>query len=139
MEFSGQLLKLRLTLYGAKQSSALFYKLLNAFLLSLGFVSSTLDPCFYKRLNALLIVHVDDMRCAGTPTALTTIQAALFQRFKITTGDGFRFLGMDTHYDLSAGVLTMGMDTYIKSTMDRFLHFDLTLGFPYREIVGCLL
>jgi hypothetical protein len=44
-----------------------------------------------------------------------------------------------THYDLSAGLLTMGMDTYIKSTMDRFLNFDLTLGFPYREIVGCLL
>ena len=46
---------------------------------------------------------------------------------------------MDTHYDLSAGIMTMGMDTYIQSTMDRFLHFDLTLGFPYREIVGCLL
>jgi hypothetical protein len=31
------------------------------------------------------------------------------------------------------------MDTYIQSTMDRFEHFDLTLGCPYREIVGCLL
>jgi hypothetical protein len=98
VEFSGQLLKLRLALYGAKQSSALFYKLLNAFLLSLGFVSSTLDPCFYKRPDALLIVHVDDMRCSGTPAAMTSIQRALFQRFKITTGDGLhvtaRYVGM---------------------------------------------
>jgi hypothetical protein len=46
---------------------------------------------------------------------------------------------MDTRYDLAAGVLTMGMDTYIQSTMDRFATFDLTLGVPYREIVGCLL
>jgi hypothetical protein len=62
VEFTGQLLKFRLALYGAKQSSALFFKLLNGFLLSLGFVSSTLDACFYKREDALLIVHVDDMR-----------------------------------------------------------------------------
>ncbi len=49
VERPGQILKLRLALYGAKQSSALFYKLLNAFLLSIGFISSTMDPCFYRR------------------------------------------------------------------------------------------
>jgi hypothetical protein len=139
VEFSGQILKLRLALYGAKQSSALFYKLLNGFLLSLGFVSSTFDACFYKRNDALIIVHVDDMRCAGTPDAVIAIHAALLQRFNITTGDGTRFLGMDTRYDLTAGTLSMGMQTYIQSAMDRFDQFDLTLGYPYREIVGCLL
>ncbi len=139
VEFPGQLLKLRLALYGAKQSSALFFKLLNGFLLSLGFVPSTLDACFYKRHDAILIVHVDDMRCAGTPEALLSIHAALYDRFRITTATGNRFLGMDVHYDLTAGTLTMGMDTYIQATMDRFVHFDLSLGIPYREIVGCLL
>jgi hypothetical protein len=84
VEFSGQLLKLRLALYGAKQSSALFYKLLNRFLLSIGFVSSSMDPCFYKQADALIIVHEDDMRCSGTPAALPSIHEALFQRFKIT-------------------------------------------------------
>jgi hypothetical protein len=98
-----------------------------------------MDACFYKRHDALLIVHVDDMRCAGTPEALVEIHAALLQRFRITTGDGTRFLGMDTTYDLPAGVLSMGMKTYIQSTMERFLNFDLSLGVPYREIVGCLL
>jgi hypothetical protein len=138
-EFPGEILKLRLALYGAKQSSALFFKLLNGFLLSLGFVSSPMDACLYKHSDALIIVHVDDMRVSGTAAALLAIHGALFQRFKITTGDGSRFLGMDTHYDLDAGILTMGMDTYIKSTMDRFQAFDLSLGCPYREIVGCLL
>jgi hypothetical protein len=139
VEFSGQLLKLRLALYGAKQSSALFFKLLNSFLLTLGFQSSTLDPCFYRRSDALLILHVDDMRCAGTPDALLSIHAALSERFNITTGDGTRFLGMDTKYDLNLGVLTFSMETYIQATMDRFKHFDTALGFPYRELVGCLL
>ncbi len=144
VEFPGELLKLRLALYGAKQSSALFYKLHHSFLLSLGFTSSTMDPCFYKRnggpgFDALLIVHVDDMRCSGTPAALAFVHNALLHRFKITSGDGTRFLGMDTSYDLSTGVLTMGMAIYVQSTMDRFQDFDLTLGLPYREIVGCLL
>jgi hypothetical protein len=40
---------------------------------------------------------------------------------------------------LDAGILSLGMDTYIQSTMDRFTNFDITLGCPYREIVGCLL
>jgi hypothetical protein len=140
VEFPGQILKLRLALYGAKQSSALFFKLLNGFLLSLGFVSSPMDACFYKRDDgAMVIVHVDDMRVSAAPDVLTVIHDAMFARFKITTGDGTRFLGMDTNYDVSTGVLTMGMDTYIQSTMERFQHFDLSLGCPYREIVGCLL
>ncbi len=79
------------------------------------------------------------MRCSGTPAAVAEIHAALFARFKITTGDCPGFLGMDTTYDLHAGVLTMGMQTYIAATMERFSNFDLTLGCPYREIVGCLL
>ena len=33
----------------------------------------------------------------------------------------------------------MGMATYVQSTMDRFQDFDLTIGLPYRELVGCLL
>jgi hypothetical protein len=139
IEFPGQLLKLRLALYGAKQSSALFYKLLHGFLTSLGFVSSTLDACFYRRDDALIIVHVDDMRCSGAPDTVATIHAALHQRFKITTSDGSRFLGMDTRYDVTAGILEMGMSTYIMDTMTRFTGFDLSRGCPYREIVGCLL
>jgi hypothetical protein len=121
VEYPGQILKLRLALYGAKQSSALFYKLLNSFLLSLGFVSSTLDSCFYKRDDALIIVHVDDMRCSGTPEAMTSIHAALLKRFNITTSDGSRFMGMDSNYDLTAGILSLGMDTYIQSTMDTYI------------------
>jgi hypothetical protein len=139
VERPGQILKLRLALYGAKQSSALFYKLLNEFLITLGFISSTMDPCLYRRHDALIIVHVDDMRVAALPTVLDGIHAALYTRFQITTSDGTRFLGMDVLHDRPNGRLTMSMPTYIQSTMDRFSAFDITRGCPYREIVGCLL
>ena len=48
-EFPGQILKLSKMLYGSKQAAALWYNLLNSFLLKLGFVASTMDPCFLSK------------------------------------------------------------------------------------------
>jgi hypothetical protein len=79
------------------------------------------------------------MRVTAPADVLHQLHAALYGHFQITTSDGSRFWGMDTAYDLSAGVLTMGMTTYIQLTLERFLNFDVTRGCPYREIVGCLL
>jgi hypothetical protein len=137
-------------LYGSKQAAALWYDLLHAFLLEIGFQSSSMDPCFYRRLNsnnlgeiphieALIILHVDDMRIGGTPSIVSEIYSKLFAKFQITRSDTGRFLGMDTNYDIQTGVLRMHMETYIKSTVDRFSNFDLSRGVPFREIVGSLL
>jgi hypothetical protein len=148
-EFPGQLLKLNKMLYGSKQAAALWYNLLNSFLLEIGFMASSLDPCFYRRpvsgqdnsarSDAILILHVDDMRVAAEPTVLASIHLLLFQKFEITTSDSGRFLGMDTSYDLSSGVMRMHMATYINETAERFLKFDLSRGVPYRELVGSLM
>jgi hypothetical protein len=47
-EFEGQVLKLRRALYGGKQSAFLWYKLMNEFILKLGFVASALGKCLYR-------------------------------------------------------------------------------------------
>jgi hypothetical protein len=138
-EFPGQLLKLRLSLYGAKQSAALWNAMIDSFLQELGFVPSPLDPCLYKRSDALIILFCDDLRVAAVPSVLAEIHTALYDKFQITTSDGLRFLGMDTIYDLANGRLKIHMETYIESIYDRFHSFDLSQGVPFREIVGCLL
>jgi hypothetical protein len=46
---------------------------------------------------------------------------------------------MDTTYDLEKGILKLAMTSYIETTVERFAAFDLSQGFPYRELVGCLL
>ena len=149
-DFPGQLLKLAKMLYGSKQAAALWFNLLNAFLITLGFIASPLDPCFYRRpcatitseeskSDAIIILHVDDMRVAASPDILKVIHDQLYDEFQITTSDCGRFLGMDTEYDLVAGVFKMHMRTYIESTVERFQNFDLSLGIPYRELVGSLL
>jgi hypothetical protein len=63
----------------------------------------------------------------------------LSEKFSVTTAPGDRFLGMDVSYDLALGELKLSMTSYIETTMERFRNFDLSQGFPYRELVGCLL
>ena len=150
-DFPGQLLKLSKMLYGSKQAAALWFNLLNTFLSKLGFKASSMDPCFYRRAcesnndptaarsDAIIILHVDDMRVAAAPEVLKTIHDQLFAEFQITTSDTGRFLGMDMDYDLTKGILKMHMYTYIQSTVERFQGFDLSKGVPYRELVGSLL
>jgi hypothetical protein len=110
-----------------------------------------MDSCFYRRpekentdvtmpkSDALIILHVDDMRVAASPDVLQGIHDQLYEEFQITTSDCSRFLGMDTEYDLEKGVFKMHMATYIQSTLERFQEFDLSKGIPYRELVGSLL
>ncbi len=91
------------------------------FLLKLGFRASSMDPCFYRRAcetnnvpnaarsDAIIILHVDDMRVAATPEVLKVIHDQLFAEFQITTSDTGRFLGMDIDYDLTKGISKMHM------------------------------
>jgi hypothetical protein len=108
-----------------------------------------MDLCFYRRAvsctipdgpscDAIIILHVDDMRDTGSEQVLKDIYQQLFAKFEITTSDSGRFLGMDTEYNLVTGVLRMHMSTYIQSTVERFAAFDVSKGIPFRKIVGSL-
>ncbi len=80
-----------------------------------------MDPCFYRRTcragdnptdprsDAIIILHVDDMRVAAEPQVLQVIHDQLYQEFQITTSDSGRFLGMDTEYDLGTGIFKIHM------------------------------
>jgi hypothetical protein len=138
-EFPGQLLKLKRALYGGKQSAYLWFTMMNEFILSLGFTASPLDNCFYRRPDAVLILYCDDLRIGASPSVLSSLHSSLSEKFAVTTAPGNRFLGMDTTYDPSLGVLKLSMTNYIESTVARFKEFDLSQGFPYRELIGCLL
>jgi hypothetical protein len=138
-EFDGQLLKLRRALYGGKQSAYLWFTMMNDFLISLGFKASPLDSCFYRREDAVLILYCDDLRIGASQSVLASLHDSLSKRFAVTTASGDRFLGMDVTYNPVVGELKLSMTSYIETTMERFRNFDLTQGFPYRELVGCLL
>ena len=142
--FPGEILLLRLGLYGAKQSAAIWAKTLHTFLVNLDFQSSDLDPCFYKRREpsgemTLLISYVDDFRIGGSEAVVQTVYEAMFKEWGITSCDGTRFLGLDVAHDRQAGKLTFSIGTYIKQAIERFEMADLSKGLPYRNLVGCLM
>jgi hypothetical protein len=112
---------------------------MNEFILELGFVASPFDKCLYRRDDAVIILFCDDLRIGASDQVLQALHAAFFTRFGITTASGDRFLGMDTCYQRESGILKLSMETYISNTMERFNTFDVSQGYPYREIVGCLL
>ena len=161
-EFPGQIFKCLRNLYGTKEAARLWFKAFAAFLLEIGFESTSIfmpattdaehpfpfidsmDPCLFRRreqsgLFSIAICHVDDSRIGSTPELLEDIWAALFQRFGVTECPGDRFLGMDVFHDQPAGILVLYMRTYIEETVKRFEECDTSAGFPFRELVGCLL
>ena len=111
---------------------------MNEFILDLGFTASALDKCLYKRHDAILILYCDDLRVGASEAVLESLHASFYAKFGITTAPGNRFLGMDTCYQHERGILKLSMESYISTTMDRFRNFDTSQGYPYREIVGCL-
>jgi hypothetical protein len=137
--YPGQILQLKRALYGGKQSAYLWFTLINEFVLSLGFVASSLDSCLYRRDDAILILFCDDLRIGATDAVLTSLYRSFYEKFGITTAPGDRFLGMDTFYDRSLGIMKISMESYIANTVERFANFDLSRGLPFREVVGCLL
>ena len=138
-EFEGQILKLRRALYGGKQSAYLWFTMMNEFILELGFTASTLDKCLYRREDAILVLFCDDLRIGASDLVLKQLYASFYEKFGITTAPGNRFLGMDTYYQREDGILKLSMESYIATTMERFRDFDTGRGYPYRELVGCLL
>ncbi len=112
---------------------------MNEFIIELGFVPSPLDKCLYRRPDAVLILFCDDLRIGATESVLASFYTLFYDKFGITTASGNRFLGMDMHYELGKGILKMSMGSYISTTMERFRNFDTGSGYPYRELVGCLL
>jgi hypothetical protein len=137
-DHSGQILRLRKMLCGAKQSAFLWNQKLDTFLRGLGFETGALDPCLFlpEARQGTCLLHDDHFTLRRPPAVLKEIKDALFKEYAITSADGARFLGMDVHYDLPKDVLTFSMGTYIKSTLDSFEKSEPS---TYLELVGCLL
>ena len=98
---SGDVCRLKRSLYGLKQASRQWNKELNKFLFSLGFIQSKQDySLFTRNLDGefvVILVYVDDMVLTGTSrTQIDHIKAALDKAFTIKDlGDIRYFLGIE--------------------------------------------
>ena len=62
---SDQVLKLKESLYGLKQSSHTFYQHLSQGLINRGWKMSAIDPCLFMKNKMICVVYVDDTIFTG--------------------------------------------------------------------------
>jgi hypothetical protein len=159
----GKLLK---TVYGLKQAPRNWNRVLNEYLLSIGFKRSEADPCIYKRLRnskeVILFVYVDDLIIAGNDMEqINIVKKELSDKWSMKDiGELSEILGMEVYRDRQRKLLTLSQTTYIKDILQKFgfsnckpISTPLDPGmklskhstqmgteiFPYREIIGSLM
>jgi hypothetical protein len=129
--------RLRKSVYGLKQASRLFYKLLAKTLLGMGFTQSKLDEClFTKRVDDQFIhilVHVDDMAVFHNSTTLYDLTLShLREIFELKElGPIKEFLGLVVDRDTSGG-LSIHQAPYVHRVMDKLGIFPRGAQSPMR-------
>jgi hypothetical protein len=164
-----QVLRLKKSLYGLKQSPRCWYLKLHSWLLNFGFSRCAAEHSVYVLTNGsdqvILTVYVDDILLFSSSEILVNrVKKEMKNRFEMTDmGQPQYFLGIEICYDRSAGSLSLTQRGYAKRVLERFEFLDakpvatpmdlnvkltkpdedeLELGnpdFPFREILGCLM
>ncbi|KAL9261973.1 Retrovirus-related Pol polyprotein from transposon TNT 1-94-like protein [Drosera capensis] len=119
--------KLKRSLYGLKQSSRLWYKRFDSFMLNHGYSRSAYDSCvYYRRLHdgsfIYLLLYVDDMLIAAKNLSqVQELKKQLSTEFDMKDlGSAKKILGMKISRDRKCGKLYLSQKRYIKKVLERF-------------------
>ena len=153
-------------IYGHPKAGQLWNDKFVSFMISMGFLQCSRDPCFFYNLstNFLLVLYVDDLlAAAGTEKELKKFWISLSNAFKLRDmGQPKFFLGMEIHYIRNSGVITISQHSYITKLAAKFgidnsskpttpirtdyykslessTNEPVILDFPYKELVGALI
>jgi len=119
--------KLKKALYGCVESAKLWYELISAKLVGLGFSRNDYDPCVYNKLvngsQMTLCLHVDDLliTCAdeGALNDVIIDIDALFLGTTLHRGKAHSYIGM--MFDFStAGCVSIRMDGYTEDFLREY-------------------
>ena len=123
--------KLRKSLYGLKQASNVWNKLLDCTLKKLGFNRCGKDTCVYWFRSGghfiILAVHVDDMLIvSNSKTKLTEMKLKLTKYFKVKDLGEVKFLlGIEVIRDRKSGSIELSQEAYINQLLKRFKVQDI--------------
>lgn len=116
------IVRLLKALYGLKQAPRLWYEEINAFLLSIGFSQSSMDPNLYLMAGAILLLYVDDILifyCSPDRSAGDHVKDQLRSKYRMTDlGLARRFLGLEI--DQNDEAITLSQQQYINTILHRF-------------------
>jgi hypothetical protein len=117
--------KLNKSLYGLQEASSLWFKEIDTFFKSVGFISSPTDPCFYVRCNStttmFIVLHVDDMAIASSDRKeLHNFKTQLNDKYGIKDlGPIQKFLSYDIKRDRLNKTICLNQRSYITTILDQ--------------------
>ena len=123
----GTMCRLLKSLYGLKQAPRNWNKLLNDFILSLGFTRCLQDTCLYMTMRegyvVLLAVFVDDILVAcSSIRAMESIKRHFTERFEMTDfGMVTEFLGVRVIQQHTE--ITLDQETYCQSILKKYSQY----------------
>jgi len=123
---NGDIWKLRKSLYGLKQASHVWNKLLDSTLKKLGFNRCGKDTCVYSyrlgRKFIILAVHVDNMLIVSNSNSeLTEMKQNLTKHFKVKDLGNVKFLlGIEVIRDRKSGTIKLLQQAYINQLLKHF-------------------
>lgn len=123
---ANQVLKLRKSLYGLKQSPRLFNQTLDRWLKSVGMTQCKTDECVYIRRRGnkvlMLLVHVDNQLIASNDLReLEDFKKQLNLKFECSdSGPVGYFLGFNIFRDQTKRELWISQEHYIEAILEKF-------------------
>lgn len=120
----GPILRIKKALYGLRTSPIRWFQMLEAFLLSLGFIKSNFEETLYLMTGCICLVYVDDIQLWSTNSVDTSVcdsvVASLNARFAMTSlGRTQQFLGLEVAYS-DDNSISVCQKAYIDATVARF-------------------
>jgi hypothetical protein len=118
--------RLKKSLYGLKQASHVWNKLLDSTLKRLGFERCNKDTCVYlyrsKTDFIILAVHVDDMLIvSNSKSSLAEMKLSLGRHFKVKDLGEVKFLlGIEVVRNRKNGYVKLSQQAYVEQLLDRF-------------------
>jgi transposase InsO family protein len=110
------------SLYGLKQAARVWNLKIHAFLIKIGFVRSSADPCLYIDVKRCLYITiwVDDLLIVGKHGSdIANVKAQLSREFEMKDlGELEHFLGM--RISRVNGGITIDQNGYIRQILERF-------------------
>ncbi len=132
---SSVIVRLLKTLYGLKQASRVFYKMIVKILLELGLKPTLHDPCifvFYDPVSDLItivILWVDDVGLTGNDIAMIEqIIAAIRAAFAkiVHTEVLTTYVGLNIFRDRAAQAMSLSQGVYLRALTSRYIKGDVT-------------
>lgn len=161
----GQVLKLKKSMYGLKQSSRVWYKRVEECLLKIGYVKSKIEPCMFlktkDKLKTIVTLYVDDFFIFSNDSKETKhLKDVLSNNFKIKDlGEIKKCLGVNVKINKSEKTISISQEDYIDQLLLKFnmnlckpidtpmetkLHVskdenNVDEVFPYQQMIGSLM